>query len=684
MKRDQDSMANIAERFNKAFFNQEWEEVIRLKNDLHAAIEAANNKNAMAVYFINLGIAYRHVNDINKSIQCQNSACDIYKKLKNENGQGYCYVNLGNAYADLGLFDEAFGFYDKAIEIGEETNDHTLRTSALSGKVNSENEIKKRTMVITNNQGEKRRFRHNQTVNPLSKSVPYNKDKKIILDLSKRYKVFVSYSRKDRHIVEPIVKELGGKGFSVYFDLDDNPTDDPHSLEVGLSEGLTQCYAMIVCLSKNYVDSEWCRAEIHNFLFQSIREGRIKELPILIIDLDEKTSNGEILLMCFGKLAIDKEIILFQRKYLDASIELLSRLECQIEAILEENDVKPNQVLDSLHRIPFDNSNRTNKAEQIAEILVEIRNKWLEIDRSLSPTFSNIRDFYQIWDEGLEYAAPNKSIQEKERLLDALVSRFPESEVIPLFTKAEALWDFIFKYYKNKTVAREININEVIKEFKPLTRFDVALQDKIERFSEIGLLRILQGIAQKEQSICIFDRPFTESAQYYRDLAKDIDSGRKRLEPRILRGHPVQLIFGEAQCRNLMAPLQYTYYQHLMRNPYNELVAAVVLAGLLITIDMWEERMEKKEQFSELIISPLSTGGDIWSLSSNIENTVQKIYPDKRESGVLMKDWLGSGPKIMMPSQKKSAWSYFKRRFPFFGSKRRESQRGKPLTSDEK
>ena len=264
------------------------------------------------------------------------------------------------------------------------------------------------------------------------------------------------------------------------------------------------------------------------------------------------------------------------------------------------------------------------------------------------------------------------------------MSRFPESEVIPLFTEAKALWDFIFKYYKPKTVAREININQVLKEFKHLKRFDVTLQDKIKRCSEPTLIRILQGIAQKEQSICIFDRPFTESAQYYRKLGKAIDSGRKQLEPRILKGHPVQLIFGEAQRRNLIVPLQYTYYQYLIENPYNDLVDAVVLAGLLITMDMWQETMKEREQISELIINPLSTGSDIWSLFHIIENIVQEKYPDKRESAILIKDWLGSGPKIMMTDQKKSAWSNFKRRFSFIGSKRRESQRGKPLTSDEK
>lgn len=645
-------MEDIAERFNNAFFNKQWSEVIRLKDDLRSAIEDVNDKNAMAVYLINLGIAYRHINDINKSIQCQNSALSIYKQLKNENGQGYCYLNLGNAYADLGLFNEALEFYDKAEEIAKKTNDPTLGTATLNGKVNSEHQIKIRTTIITDEQGKEIRFKHHQTVHPINKGESYSKGKNKILDLSKRNKVFVSYSSEDRPIVEPIVKELISIGFSVYFDLNDKPTEDPHSLEVGLSEGLTQCYAMLVCLSKNYVNSNWCCAEIHDFLFLSIMEGRIKDLPILFLDLDERASNSEILLMCFGKLVIDKKLTSLQRKYIDARIEFLSKMEYQIEAILQENELKPGQVLESIKRIPFDYSSKTNEAIDLAEMLVELKNKWLDQDMTFRPTYSNIRDFYQIWDERLEHASSNTSLQEKDRILDALVSRFPVSEVIPTFMEAKALWSFIFKYYKSKTVARDININKVLKEFKALKRFDVAMQDKIEKFNDPTLLRILKGIILKEQSICIFDRPFTESSQYYRNFGKDIVSSRKRLEPRILRGNPVQLIFGEAQRRDSIVALQYTYYKYLLENPYNELVDAAVLAGLLITIDMWYETMESEEQFNEVIINPLLTGNDIWSLFNSLENIVQERYTEKRESAILIKDWLGSGQKIIVPDQK--------------------------------
>ncbi|MFC1948285.1 hypothetical protein ACFLXY_10245, partial [Chloroflexota bacterium] len=184
-----------------------------------------------------------------------------------------------------------------------------------------------------------------------------------------------------------------------------------HSLEVGLNEGLIQSYAMLVCLSKDYAGSNWCRAEIHDFIFQSILEGRIQKLPILILDLDGQVSNGEFLLMCFGKLALDKDMILLQRKFLDASIGFRNTLEYQIEAILEENNLEPDQIVNSLDRIPFSNPNIINpKIKQTIQKLVEIKNTWFEQEEFLRPTFSSIKDFYHIWDESLEHSAPNNSI----------------------------------------------------------------------------------------------------------------------------------------------------------------------------------------------------------------------------------------------------------------------------------
>jgi tetratricopeptide (TPR) repeat protein len=588
-------MHEIVTRFNKAFFNQEWEEVIRLKDEVLTVIEAVGNYKALAVYFVNLGIAYRRVSDHNKAIECQIMACEFYEKIENENGQGYCYVNLGLNYHDLGLFDEAREFFERAYKIAIKTDDDGLLAVVQKNGILTEVAIRKRTTVIIDN-GKELRFQSRQTVDPSKKSVPYDKRDRTVLDLSNRDKIFVSYSHNDSHIVKTIIKDLNNSGFSFFFDKKDRPTNDPHSLGVGLGKGLTQSYAMLVCLSQNYVNSEWCRAEIHDFIFQSILEGRIKRVPILILEIDGHVSNEELFTICFSKLATTKDPTHFH----------LKSMEFQIKNILEKNNLELAQIVNSLERIPFHKPTTTNpRIKQISLKLEEIKEIWLEQKKTLKPTFSSIKDFYFLWDESLERSAPNKSENEKDRLLDALVSRFPEQIVFPLFTDTKTLWSFLFSYYKHKTVAQKIEIDKVIEKFMPPTNFDLATQNSIDQLFEPSSLRILQGIAQKEQNIYIFDKLSIENSQYYRNLKETLESGRKQLETRVLRGHPIQLIFGEAQRRNFVIPLRYTYYKYLKDNPRNEMVDTAVIAAFLINVDMWKDKITTLEEFEKYIIDPL-------------------------------------------------------------------------------
>ena len=53
----------------------------------------------------------------------------------------------------------------------------------------------------------------------------------------------------------------------IYFDIVDRPIIDKHSLEVGLSDGLSNCQFLISFVSTNYLDSIWCRGELREFIF---------------------------------------------------------------------------------------------------------------------------------------------------------------------------------------------------------------------------------------------------------------------------------------------------------------------------------------------------------------------------------------------------------------------------------
>ena len=105
-----------------------------------------------------------------------------------------------------------------------------------------------------------------------------------------------------------------------------------------------------------------------------------------------------------------------------------------------------------------------------------------------------------------------------------------------------------------------------------------------------------------------------KSTQSYLNWCKEIEVGNKGLRPRVLHGYPLHLLFGEAQRRPLLVPLQYSYYRYLNENVRCGLVDAAVLAALLINIDMWQEKLSAAGEFNELVVNPLASGEDIRSL----------------------------------------------------------------------
>jgi hypothetical protein len=80
-------------------------------------------------------------------------------------------------------------------------------------------------------------------------------------------KVFVSYSRDDKDIVYPIIAHLLLSKLPIYIDILNEPAGDNDELAIGLSEGLTICQVLIAFISRSYLNSKWCRAELREFIY---------------------------------------------------------------------------------------------------------------------------------------------------------------------------------------------------------------------------------------------------------------------------------------------------------------------------------------------------------------------------------------------------------------------------------
>ncbi|HKI04738.1 MAG TPA: toll/interleukin-1 receptor domain-containing protein [Thermoanaerobaculia bacterium] len=113
------------------------------------------------------------------------------------------------------------------------------------------------------------------------------------------FDAFLSYSRKDGLSVRELVGRLQEKAVSAWF--------DEHQIDVGdtitekIQQGLSSSRYLIVCLSRHFKDSEWCKREYNNHLVQEIKERTVRVLPVRLDDYADE----DIPDFLFDKYAVD-------------------------------------------------------------------------------------------------------------------------------------------------------------------------------------------------------------------------------------------------------------------------------------------------------------------------------------------------------------------------------------------
>lgn len=96
--------------------------------------------------------------------------------------------------------------------------------------------------------------------------------------------VFISYSTKDSEFVTQLSTELVKNRIHVWLDKWEMQPGD--SLIDKIQSGLTESSFLLVVLSKNSVDSEWCKKEINSGLMRELKEKQVVIIPILLDDCD--------------------------------------------------------------------------------------------------------------------------------------------------------------------------------------------------------------------------------------------------------------------------------------------------------------------------------------------------------------------------------------------------------------
>jgi hypothetical protein len=96
--------------------------------------------------------------------------------------------------------------------------------------------------------------------------------------------IFISYNQKDRAFVDTLARNLVAAKHNVWMDRWELSLGD--SLIQKIQEALTKSSAILVILSKNSVDSEWCKKELSAGLIRESEERKTIVMPCVIDDCE--------------------------------------------------------------------------------------------------------------------------------------------------------------------------------------------------------------------------------------------------------------------------------------------------------------------------------------------------------------------------------------------------------------
>jgi len=88
----------------------------------------------------------------------------------------------------------------------------------------------------------------------------------------------------------------------------------------------------------------------------------------------------------------------------------------------------------------------------------------------------------------------------------------------------------------------------------------------------------------------------------------------QHLRPIVKEGHPFDILVRDALRREMLRPLQYSYYTILETTRRNPLFDVTAIASLFVNIDVWFEVINDIETLRELIVEPLAEYRDIRTL----------------------------------------------------------------------
>lgn len=97
-----------------------------------------------------------------------------------------------------------------------------------------------------------------------------------------RWDAFVSHSSKDKPRVRQLVAELRKRGFNLWVDEEQIHAGD--SIPLKVEDGIEHSDTVIVCLSGNFLSSDWTPAERAAFSYDDPQNKRPTQIPVLLAE----------------------------------------------------------------------------------------------------------------------------------------------------------------------------------------------------------------------------------------------------------------------------------------------------------------------------------------------------------------------------------------------------------------
>ena len=124
----------------------------------------------------------------------------------------------------------------------------------------------------------------------------------LFVPFGKNNEVFISHSSKDKKEIEEVLPYINAINLPVWFDKYN--IDVGESIVEKVQEGLQNSKAVIFWITKNFINSKWCKKEMQVFIRRMIEENiliisildkgiEIKDLPIFLQDIKFIRNSGD-------------------------------------------------------------------------------------------------------------------------------------------------------------------------------------------------------------------------------------------------------------------------------------------------------------------------------------------------------------------------------------------------------